>query len=338
MKTRPHNLLFAVLVTAFLDLFLFTRGYADVQSSIHKSYEVGPGGRLTLITDRGSVEVKSSKTEIVKIEVIRKVRTGSDEKADKILNNFVIDFEHSERDVTIRAEFKKRHLFFWDDARNHLKVRYLIQVPEKYNLDLKTSGGSIVVDKLEGRIYGRTSGGSLQFGDIKGPVRGETSGGSITMERCMGATEVRTSGGSIKIGEVDGALNARTSGGSIQIRYAKGRVNAETSGGNIRVTEVMGPIVATTSGGSVWAYLSRQPQSNCDLRTSGGNIEIDLPYGIAFDVDARTSGGRVVTDFPVTVRGELKKSALEGKINGGGPRLSLRTSGGHIKLHRRRQE
>jgi DUF4097 and DUF4098 domain-containing protein YvlB len=112
-------------------------------------------------------------------------------------------------------------------------------------------------------------------------------------------------------------------------------VNAKTSGGNIRVKELMGPITANTSGGSVSAYISRQPESNCDLRTSGGKIEIYLVDDIAINVDAKTSGGKVVTDFPVTVQGELKKSVLVGKINGGGPELLLRTSGGNIKLFKR---
>ena len=50
------------------------------------------------------------------------------------------------------------------------------------------------------------------------------------------------------------------------------------------------------------------------------------------DVDAKTSGGSVSTDFPVTVMGELKRSALKGKINAGGPQMYLRTSGGNIRL------
>ena len=97
----------------------------------------------------------------------------------------------------------------------------------------------------------------------------------------------------------------------------------------------MGPIIASTSGGSVSAYISRQPESNCDLRTSGGKIEIYLVDDIAINVDAKTSGGKVVSEFPVMVQGEVKKSVLVGKINGGGPELLLRTSGGNIKLYKR---
>lgn len=335
MKARSHRLFFTILIVAFLILHVFDNVYADVKDLTTQSYEVGSGGLLTLETERGSIEVKTSKAERVKVEAIREVAVDNDKKANKILNNFAIEFQHSERDVTIKAEFKKRKLFFWDDGRSRLKVHYLISVPEKYNLTLKTSGGSISVDNLEGVIHSKTSGGSLHFGNIKGPVQGKTSGGSISLDRCIGTVDIRTSGGNIKIGEVDGNVKAETSGGSIQIQSAKGSLNAKTSGGNIRVKELMGPIIANTSGGSVSAYISSQPESNCDLRTSGGKIEIYLVDDIAINVDAKTSGGKVVTDFPVMVQGELKKSLLVGKINGGGPELLLRTSGGNIKLFKR---
>ena len=50
-------------------------------------------------------------------------------------------------------------------------------------------------------------------------------------------------------------------------------------------------------------------------------------------VNAGTSGGRVRTEFPVTIRGEISKRKLQAKINGGGPELYLRTSGGSIYLN-----
>jgi hypothetical protein len=50
------------------------------------------------------------------------------------------------------------------------------------------------------------------------------------------------------------------------------------------------------------------------------------------DVNAKTSGGRVHTDFPVSISGEINKSSMRGRMNGGGPELYLRTSGGSIYL------
>ena len=109
-------------------------------------------------------------------------------------------------------------------------------------------------------------------------------------------------------------------------------MNVHTSGGNIDLEEAAGPIEASTSAGNVRAVVHKQPEAACRLATSGGSVTVELPGKVKLNVDARTSGGRVVTDMPVTATGELKPQALKASINGGGPLLELRTSGGNIYL------
>ncbi|HDL19151.1 MAG TPA: hypothetical protein ENH29_08855 [Bacteroidetes bacterium] len=305
---------------------------AGLQNTIKKSFKVAPGGTLTLNTDIGTIEIKAIGDNRVKVEVFRKVNTWSNRDKDEILDNFEISFDQHGDDVGIRGEFKNRS--WWDKIRRKLKIKYVISVPKEYNVDLNTSGGSISIDDLRGKVRSKTSGGSLTFGAIEGPVYGRTSGGSISLEGCVGTADVRTSGGSIHIGNVDGNVDAHTSGGPITIERAKGEVVAKTSGGSIKVEEVMGAIEASTSGGTVTAHISRQPQARCYLKTSGGSVKVYLAEGIAVNLDAKTSGGHVETDFPVTVQGRISKSSLRAKINGGGPELVLRTSGGSIYLRK----
>jgi DUF4097 and DUF4098 domain-containing protein YvlB len=306
-----------------------------IEDKIERSFKVGSGGKLTLETDRGSIEVKSREADAVEVEIIRRVKAWDQEGADKILEDFEIDFTQSGNDVHIRAGFKKDMDGFWRWVDgNRLQLHYMISVPTKYNLDLKTAGGSISVGDLEGEVRSRTSGGSLHFGRVQGPVWGRTSGGSITLSGCAGTVDVETSGGSINIGETSGDVVAHTSGGSVNIGRTKGSVVAKTSGGSITVEDATGKVEAATSGGSVRANISTQPQSDCCLETSGGSVTVHLPDTIAVDVDAKTSGGSVKTEFPVTVQGELSRSALTAKINGGGPKLLLRTSGGNIHLRK----
>ena len=50
---------------------------------------------------------------------------------------------------------------------------------------------------------------------------------------------------------------------------------------------------------------------------------------------AEIAGGRVISDLPTTVQGELHRSSLKGKINGGGPSMHLRTSAGNIHIKKK---
>ncbi len=319
MISQVQRMRWANVPVAFLTiLFLVGTAFGSIEDKITKSFTVEPEGTLTLETDVGSIEVHGVKGNTVDVEVFREVKTTSEKEAEKILDDFQINFDQSGKDVFIKAEYERSGWQrFWDNVSKRPKVKYFITLPQAYNVDLKTKGGSISVENLEGEVKSRTSGGSLRFDNILGDVSG------------------RTSGGSIKIGEVDGVIDVRTSGGSISIRQAKGEVDARTSGGIITVEEVMGAIRARTSGGSVKAYISDQPKSDCRLTTSGGSITVYMEEDIGVDVDARAGGGRVSTEFPVTIHGEINKRSLKAKINGGGPELYLRTSGGSIYLRKK---
>lgn len=271
--------------------------YGNIKDRLTKTFPVDSGGTLTLESDIGSIAVQGEDIDSVEIEILFEVKTTSEKRADEILKDYDIQFSHTGNDVSIEAKYKNKGLKgFWNSIGKHLRVKYIIAVPSEYNVDLNTKGGSISVENLYGKVLSKTSGGS------------------------------------ISIGEVVGSSNIRTSGGSIRIRLAEGPVDAHTSGGSITVEEVMGTIKAHTSGGSVKATISRQPDSDCRLTTSGGSITVYLSKNFGFDLDAETSGGRVNTDFPVTLKGEVNKRSLRGEMNGGGPELYLRTSGGSIYL------
>jgi hypothetical protein len=144
--------------------------------------------------------------------------------------------------------------------------------------------------------------------------------------------DVDTSGGSIKISDLNGNVDAHTSGGSISLGHIDGLVNIKTAGGSINVEEVTGTIKAHTSGGSVNATISKQPTGDSKLTTSGGSITVYLAADIAVDLSAKANGGRVRSDFEVD--GKVKKKSIQGSINGGGPDLVLKTSGGSVKVNK----
>jgi len=311
---------------------------SDVEDKLTKSFEAKPGGKLVVEADRGSIEVKSADANQVEIEVFRKVSRESQAKAEEILKNHEVKFSLDGNKVQVHAEFKRGLTDGgWRDKGRNLQVRYQILVPKQFNVNLKTAGGSIKVADLIGEARGQTAGGSLSFGQMDGPIYGRTSGGGISVAGCKGGVDLETSGGSIHLGEVQGDTTAHTSGGSISLKKTNGKTAVGTSGGGIEAADVRGSIDASTAGGSITANISAQPTGDCRLHTSGGSIKVSLAEKVAVDVDAKTSGGRVVTEVPVAgvVQGEHKPNVLRGKINGGGPALSLETSGGSIYLQKR---
>jgi DUF4097 and DUF4098 domain-containing protein YvlB len=293
-------------------LFVSVQAFGKIDGDLKRSFSVGKGGKLTLDTDIGSIDVKTQSSDQVEIEI--DFKSDNIRKLKSFFDDFDVEFRQDGKDVYVKAEYTRDRWNFWNSIGKDIQVHFYVTVPKQYHLDLSTAGGSISVSELEGEVEANTSGGSLDFGAIRGPITGRTSGGSVSVKSCDGRVDVKTSGGSIHLGRVAGNIYARTSGGSIH------------------VDEVKGSIDAATSGGPVSAMISEQPVEDCKLQTSGGSITITLVENIKFDVDAKTSGGGIKTDHPVSLQGEISSNILRGKVNGGGPLMYLRTSGGSIYL------
>jgi len=165
------------------------------------------------------------------------------------------------------------------------------------------------------RRYGvniRTGGGSVELRDTTGPATLRTSGGDVTAKNVNGNVELRTSGGGILADTIRGDIDADTSGGDVRLLQVDGKIRGNTSGGNVRCS-----LVGTNRGISA--------------TTSGGDIELTLPRSVAGNLEVVTSGGDISSDLPVTAT-VLKDHHLRGTLNGGGPLVEARTSGGGIKL------
>ena len=303
---------------------LSVSAHAATEDTISRTFNVHPGGTLTVDADVGDIAVRATAANQVGVQVIRKGRESD-------IREYEVTFAQEGNDVRVRGKYDRKWKFFdW----NNLHARFIITVPSTYNVHLGTSGGDIKVSDLRGEAICKTSGGDLDLGNIFGPVDARTSGGDVKISAATGKVELRTSGGDIHAGDINGPLTARTSGGEIEIRHVNGDLVAHTSGGGIDVGEVFGAIDATSSGGSIHAKLLQQPRGDSKLSTSGGSITIALGSSIAVDLDAHTSGGDVNADMPVTVLGKQSDSSLNGKVNGGGPKLVLRSSGGDIHVRR----
>jgi DUF4097 and DUF4098 domain-containing protein YvlB len=320
MKPQEASMRRAILFSSILLLAAFAAN-GDV---IRKGFNVAEGGTLTLDSDIGDVKVVSGGTGLA-VEITRE---GPPEQVHK--NDISLD--QSGNDISIHSRYEHDRWFHW--TTRDLRIRYNIRVPSHYNVKLSTSGGDVDLGDLTGNAELHTSGGDIKAARINGNIIGRTSGGDLRVTSASGTMNVHTSGGDIEIESVGGAVEAKTSGGSIEVGRAGSTVSAHTSGGNIKIREALDAIDASTSGGSIHARLTRQPHADSTLSTSGGDVVVELPANVGAALDAHASGGGIDTDMPVTIMGHKEDDSLVGTIGAGGPRLTLRTSGGGISLHK----
>jgi hypothetical protein len=284
---------------------------------------LSPGATFVLDADIGGVTVTGDSPSGAAVSITS--------RADDFPDRYTVDVEERQDGVTVRV--KRRGGVLGDLFRNAWRdnTRITLRLPRATSTTISTAGGSIEASDL-GNVRLRTSGGGITATGVEGAAELRTSGGSITARRIGGDLVADTSGGGIRIADAMGAVHADTSGGSIEIDGAMRNVVASTSGGGVRVQRAGGRVEAHTSGGSVTVGFLPGNGQGGDVTTSGGGITALVDPAVALSLDASASGGGVNTELPVTVRGALSRRELRADLNGGGPTLRLRTSGGSVRI------
>jgi DUF4097 and DUF4098 domain-containing protein YvlB len=214
----------------------------------------------------------------------------------------------------------------------------------KGDIGLHTGGGSIEVHHANGKIIAETGGGSVEIMAATDGASIETGGGSIEVHQCSGKVKAETGGGNVDLGDIAGPAEIETGGGTIHLASAKGHVEAHTGGGGIELYGVPSARVETGAGGIVVKLVKTgAPPTDSTLETSAGDITVYIAADVAISVRASVdlgNGHRITSDFPdihiasVGDKWGPRSLSAEGKLNGGGPVLKVRTTTGDICFKR----
>jgi hypothetical protein len=188
--------------------------------------------------------------------------------------------------------------FSWGVRHSELRVE--IHMPREADLDVTTGDGSTEVDSIVGKL-------DVHSGD-----------GHIRVQSAKGDIHLRAGDGSIEGHGLDGRVDATTGDGHINIEGRFDSVNIKTGDGSVTARANSGSTVATT-----W-----------NIHTGDGSVDLEIPGQMQANIDASTQDGHISLDIPVTVEGTFSSSRINGKMNGGGTPIIVRTGDGSIHLNK----
>ena len=226
----------------------------DFERNIEKSFQVTSGGQFVLQADRGSVDVKTDGANQVQVHVYRKVSGGTKANAEEQFDNHEVTLTQEGNKVVVAAKNRTNKHFSWGINRPGMEVHYLINIPKKFDVELRSAGGNVQLADLDGEAIARTSSGSIKVGRVSGKV------------------DLSDAGGNIYVIEAGQSLAAKTSSGSVEIEKAEGNTEISDAGGNIRVAEAAGDVTANTSSGSVRIGKAK---GDLEIKNAGGDITIE---------------------------------------------------------------
>lgn len=138
--------------------------------------------------------------------------------------------------------------------------------------------------------------------------------------------EVKAPGGAI--------VGVQTQNGAVYVSGIHGGVRAETTNGGIDGDDLRGKVIARTTNGHVRVAVKAVAGDGIELKTVNGGISLTLPATARADVSARVVNGSIdLRDVSLEASGNVSRRRVDGRMNGGGPRVELETTNGGIKVN-----
>jgi len=258
-------------------------------------------GKYTVIVKNfiGDMTLKGHSDRGLSAEIQTTIKTNSEKKAKKVIHKYQILVQHDSSENIIQIIGPK-------NQPGRMTFDLALNIPIMTNLQMKSLGGDITGEKLQGELELITAGGDIDLKQINGKGLFKTAGGNIDFKDGEGRFTVLTKGGDVKLKYIEGKLLAKTAGGDINLSRIVGNaevstlggligisnfegnyLSASTMGGDIHIRDINGNTKLQSSGGELGI---QNLTGNVVAKTASGDIELDEVYGL---IDCSTTGGNI---------------------------------------------
>jgi len=290
--------------------------WAEFQSEPLESrfFRVDSAPSLSVFTANGNIEViYNPSISGVQVDLYVK-REFSLWSGTRSLDNYRIILQ--QRGNSIVASVEDRRASSRSRAGDDIQFSFVIQVPDKGSMNLRTMKGDISLDGVEGQHFIQNHSGLLRVRNSEGEIRIASTSGDVELNNIKGNVYAKT---------VNGDIRSSNSTGEIRFRTVSGHVLADKIKGTLIVATTSGDVVSTLQDVSKGVY----------IESVSGNIDLELPSAGGFTIDANAlrydfeSLNRQHTTERITSRG------AKVNVREGGVPINLSTVSGRIRVKER---
>lgn len=300
MKKIPLLLIFLLLSVSFL----FSLPSPQEKSEIYEKtfpVDISTPVFFEFHDVDGNLSFSSSDENLVRVKVRKEIKTHKDRRGEELLRMTKVNISQRGNHITLQIQYPKfRGIFFWLSDYGRIRVSSEISLPPS------------------SRLYCRLVDGSIHGKSFKGEMDLKTVDGSIDLNQVQGLIQTESVDGRISLKAVQGDVSARTVDGEIIVSGQINGLELLTIDGDMEVT--LSPLSAM-----------ERPWT---ITTGDGDIDLLLPQGFSADLFLQSRDGHIECGLPLTTTGILSKKKISGKLNRGGPLLSIKTGDGNIILRK----
>jgi DUF4097 and DUF4098 domain-containing protein YvlB len=270
-------------------------------------FKVSGTPNITVKSINGSIQVHPGDTRTVRVELYVTRRGLAVLGTDRLGDDYRIVMRQRNDHITAEIISLKGGAF----STNTPSFNFIVYAPVNVNASLSTNNGDISITDIGGNIDIRSSSGNIQLANTRGTSRLSSTSGNIRVQSHTGTVFTNAIAGDVRYHDVSGECRIKVVSGNVTLDEIRGSTIVHTTNGNIELNTSLIDVLI-------------------DLETIVGNIKTSLPSNVALNFDVQ--GQRVNINAVSNFAGDIRRNSINGKLNGGGTPVRIKSAVGSIDI------
>lgn len=324
---------------------------------------VKASSQVLLWTPRGNISVRPHPATTLGMVIKKTVRAVSSSSAQNVADATTVEAASTPQGISVEPKFPQ-HAF-------GEMVSYNAFVFPKISLSASTGRGDLHIEGISGPISANAS-GEVDISQIGSDITLNLDRGNLRIHSVTGNVTVSGSGQRVDLSQITGlaVLNGGFFGpirirnvakgfqihsrrtrlgvtrslgrldlnsGRLQISNTPGNVTLRTRDLDVDIENVQGVVQVENRNGDVDVRCYQIPRHNINISDRSGNIDLFLPNRSPYSLDATAISGNISNAFRAStlhVTEQSSNSYMNGSVGSGGPKITLYTTYGAIRILR----
>jgi hypothetical protein len=321
-----------------LEVLVPAKSSVKVQNSFGEVKATNLEGKLDLSTSHNDLEIRDCSGEFLASN-----RYG-DSRLINLTGNVTVEargrvvVESVRGDVQIRNEYSPVEVRDIQGAATVFNTESSILL-EKVSkpVVIEARGTQVTVNDVGDTLKLSTSHRRVRVSEVGGGVQLDTSYANIAFKKIKGPVEISSNSDRLNFEELGDALKIKAKGSVVTADGVAGAVDIQTTLRDVAVSNFGGACFVISEFGDVTLSTETVSKGEIKVKNKNGSIELILPDAAAFEIQADARNGRVDTDYAGLQPAEAPSGggSLKGRMKSGGPKITLDTEYGNIRLRAR---
>jgi len=295
--------------------FDFDKGSVLVQGNQSEPYQkvdfdVTSTPNITVKSVNGSIQILPGDSRTVRVELYVTRRGLTVLGTERLGDDYRIVMR--QRNNMVVAEVISLKSGSW--SSNTPTFNFVVYAPNNSNASLSTNNGDISITDIRGNIDVRSSSGNILLENTSGTSRLSSTSGNVRVNTHSGTVFTNAVAGDVRYYDVIGECRIKVVSGNVTLDNIRGSSVVHATNGNIELTMTGIEVVM-------------------DLETIVGNIRTNLPSNGKLNLAVQ--GQRVNMNAVRNFDGSIERNSINGKLNGGGIPVRMKSSVGSIDIQLR---